>query len=69
MLICFHFLETAYALLNSAEKARRIDSEQESESVTTLGTGVVSWELLPNIRADARQPSCHFWRGDKALIL
>ena len=63
------FLEATHALLNSAEKARRIDLGQESESVTTLGAGAVSWEHLPNIRADARRPSCHFWRGDKALIL
>lgn len=61
----FHFLETAHPLLLSVDKARRIDSGQVFERVTMLGSGMGRGELLPNIRAVARWPSCHFWRGDK----
>lgn len=65
----FHYLETAQSMLTSTEKMRRIDSGQEFESITTLETEVVRCMLPPNIRAVARQPSCHFWRGDKTPIL
>lgn len=65
----FHYLKTAQSMLTSTEKMRRIDSGQEFESITTLGTEVVRCMFPPNIRAVARQPSCHFWRGDKTPIL
>ena len=65
----FHYLETSQSVLTSAEKMRRIDSGQEFESITTLGTEVVRYVLTPNIRAVARQPSCHFWQGDKTPML